>query len=109
MARRQTDRNSWPRNSWDAGVAARRSCWRPEKDNPALIADPLRNNNFNFKQQDPMGYAAPLGAHIRRMNPRDTAANMNRRRMIRRGATCSPPLARRRARRRQRSAALQRS
>ena len=28
----------------------------------------------------------------RRMNPRDTAANMNRRRMIRRGATYGPPL-----------------
>ena len=34
----------------------------------------------------------PLGSHIRRMNPRDTAANMNRRRMIRRGATYGPPL-----------------
>jgi deferrochelatase/peroxidase EfeB len=27
-----------------------------------------------------MGYAVPLGAHIRRMNPRDTAANIQRRR-----------------------------
>jgi deferrochelatase/peroxidase EfeB len=36
---------------------------------------------------DPFGYAVPLGSHMRRMNPRDTAANMNRRRMIRRGAT----------------------
>jgi deferrochelatase/peroxidase EfeB len=64
----------------------------PDKDDPALGADPLRNNNFNFKHQDPLGYAVPLGAHIRRMNPRDTAANMNRRRMIRRGATYGPPL-----------------
>jgi deferrochelatase/peroxidase EfeB len=59
----------------------------PNKDDPALGADPQRNNNFNYKQDDPQGYAVPLGAHIRRMNPRDTAANMNRRRMIRRGAT----------------------
>ncbi len=59
----------------------------PEKDDPALGADPQRNNNFNYKEMDPFGYAVPLGAHIRRMNPRDTAANMNRRRIIRRGAT----------------------
>jgi Dyp-type peroxidase family len=64
----------------------------PDKDDPALGADPLRNNNFNYKHQDLQGYAAPLGSHIRRMNPRDTAANMNRRRMIRRGATYGPPL-----------------
>jgi Dyp-type peroxidase family len=59
----------------------------PDKDNPALGADPHRNNDFNYKQMDPHGYAVPLGSHIRRMNPRDTAANMNRRRMIRRGGT----------------------
>ena len=41
---------------------------------------------------DPQGYAVPLGSHARRMNPRDTAANMNRRRMIRRGGTYGPPL-----------------
>jgi hypothetical protein len=41
---------------------------------------------------DPHGYAVPLGAHIRRLNPRDTAVNMNRRRMIRRGATYGPHL-----------------
>jgi Dyp-type peroxidase family len=59
----------------------------PDKDDPALGADPNRNNNFNYKHDDPQGYAVPLGSHMRRMNPRDTAANMNRRRMIRRGAT----------------------
>lgn len=59
----------------------------PEKDDPALGADPQRNNDFNYKHEDPHGYAVPLGSHMRRMNPRDTAANMNRRRMIRRGAT----------------------
>jgi Dyp-type peroxidase family len=64
----------------------------PDKDDPALGADPQRHNDFNYKQQDPVGYAVPLGSHIRRMNPRDTAANMNRRRMIRRGATYGPPL-----------------
>jgi len=64
----------------------------PEKDDPALAADPQRNNNFNYAKMDPFGYAIPLGAHIRRMNPRDTAVNMQRRRMIRRGATYGPAL-----------------
>lgn len=59
----------------------------PDKDDPTLGADASRNNAFNYKEMDPHGYAVPLGSHIRRMNPRDTAANMNRRRMIRRGAT----------------------
>jgi len=59
----------------------------PDKDDPELGADPQRNNNFNYLNEDPHGYAVPLGTHIRRMNPRDTAANMNRRRMMRRGAT----------------------
>lgn len=64
----------------------------PEKDDPALGADPQRNNDFGYAQQDPQGYAVPLGSHIRRMNPRDTAHNMNRRRMIRRGGTYGPAL-----------------
>ena len=41
----------------------------PEKDDPALGADYQRNNNFNYAKMDPQGYAVPLGAHIRRMNP----------------------------------------
>ena len=64
----------------------------PDKDDPTLGADPQRNNDFNYKQMDPHGYAVPLGSHTRRMNPRDTAHNMNRRRMIRRGATYGPQL-----------------
>ena len=64
----------------------------PDKDDPALGADSQRNNNFNYKHDDPQGYAVPLGSHMRRMNPRDTAVNMNRRRMIRRGATYGPHL-----------------
>src|SRR5688500_7789813 len=64
----------------------------PNADDAALGADMQRNNDFNYKEMDPHGYAVPLGAHIRRMNPRDTAANMNRRRMLRRGATYGPAL-----------------
>jgi deferrochelatase/peroxidase EfeB len=59
----------------------------PEHDDPEMGADPMRNNDFNYKEMDPFGYACPLGSHARRLNPRDTAVNMNRRRMIRRGAT----------------------
>ena len=64
----------------------------PDKDDPALAADPQRNNDFNYAKMDPHGYAVPLGAHIRRMNPRDTAVNMQRRKMIRRGGTYGPLL-----------------
>src|SRR2546430_17028685 len=77
-----------------------RSRWRsgaplvlaPDKDDPKLGADSQRSNDFNYAKMDPHGYGCPLGAHIRRMNPRDTAANMNRRKMIRRGGTYGPPL-----------------
>ncbi|MFI7667070.1 Dyp-type peroxidase [Nocardia sp. NPDC049526] len=64
----------------------------PDRDDPALGADPMRNNDFDYKEMDPHGYAVPVGAHARRLNPRGTAVNMNRRRMIRRGATYGPAL-----------------
>ena len=64
----------------------------PDADDPELGADPQRNNDFDYKEMDPLGYACPLGSHARRLNPRDTAHNMNRRRMIRRGATYVPAL-----------------
>ncbi|KUI24729.1 peroxidase [Mycobacterium sp. IS-1742] len=64
----------------------------PDRDDPELGADPLRNNDFDYKTMDPHGYACPLGSHARRLNPRDTAHNMNRHRMIRRGATYGPAL-----------------
>lgn len=64
----------------------------PEHDDPELGADPMRNNDFDYKHMDPFGYACPLGSHARRLNPRDTGHYMNRRRMIRRGATYGPAL-----------------
>jgi deferrochelatase/peroxidase EfeB len=64
----------------------------PESDDPELAADMQRNNDFNYRVMDPYGYACPVGAHIRRMNPRDAAPNVQRRRMIRRGGTYGPPL-----------------
>ena len=64
----------------------------PDKDDPELAGDLKRTNDFDYGKMDPHGYGCPLGAHIRRMNPRDTAANMNRRKIIRRGGTYGPPL-----------------
>jgi Dyp-type peroxidase family len=65
----------------------------PEKDDPSIADDPQRNNNFNYAEMDPHGYAVPLGSHIRRMNPRDTTVgNLQRRKIIRRGATYGPAL-----------------
>lgn len=64
----------------------------PERDDPEIASDQNRSNNFNYGDMDPVGYACPLGAHIRRMNPRDTAENIRRRRMIRRGGTYGPAL-----------------
>ncbi|HEY1270612.1 MAG TPA: peroxidase [Terriglobales bacterium] len=64
----------------------------PTKDDPELGADMQRTNDFDYGKMDPLGYACPVGSHIRRMNPRDTAENMQRRRMIRRGGTYGPPL-----------------
>ncbi len=33
----------------------------PDKDDPELGADPQRNNDFNYKEVDPHGYALPVG------------------------------------------------
>lgn len=64
----------------------------PDKDDPALGANLQRNNDYDYGKMDPYGYACPLGAHVRRMNPRDTAHHMERRKMIRRGGTYGPHL-----------------
>ena len=66
----------------------------PDVDNPALGADPQRNNDFNYAN-DPRGRQVPLGSHIRRMNPRDTElarlTDVNLHRLIRRGTTYGAP------------------
>jgi deferrochelatase/peroxidase EfeB len=64
----------------------------PQKDDPVLGADLQRTNDFNYGTMDPYGYGCPVGAHIRRMNPRDTAPNMQQHKMIRRGGTYGPLL-----------------
>ena len=66
----------------------------PDVDDPALGADPQRNNNFDYAR-DPHGRQIPFGSHIRRMNPRDTKltrlTDVNIHRVIRRGTTYGPP------------------
>lgn len=62
-----------------------------DRASPGSTPDP--RNDFSFAQEDPQGLACPLGAHIRRANPRDgldladpEAWNTaNRHRIIRRG------------------------
>jgi Dyp-type peroxidase family len=66
----------------------------PNDDDPALGADPRRNNDFTYAA-DPRGRQVPLGAHMRRMNPRDTKmailADVNVHRIIRRSTTYGVP------------------
>lgn len=64
----------------------------PDRDDPELGRDLQRTNDFDYRTHDPHGYGCPVGAHIRRMNPRGMGDNMNRRMMIRRGGTYGPPL-----------------
>jgi Dyp-type peroxidase family len=68
----------------------------PDRDDPALGEDEQRNNNFRYFDHDPKGLICPLGAHTRRMNPRDSLKNevvdVNIHRMIRRGTNYGPIL-----------------
>src|SRR3954463_5039707 len=66
----------------------------PFHDDPELGADPQRNNDFLFRDDDPDGFKTPCGSHIRRTNPRDAKiAGMARiHRMIRRGTAYGPML-----------------
>jgi deferrochelatase/peroxidase EfeB len=66
----------------------------PTKDDAALGEDPQRNNDFTYAN-DPQGKQAPLGCHMRRMNPRDTKmpvlTDVNIHRIIRRSTTYGAP------------------
>jgi Dyp-type peroxidase family len=66
----------------------------PLHDNPELGADPRRNNDFLYEEDDPAGLKTPGGSHIRRTNPRDASVAGFARihRMIRRGTAYGPPL-----------------
>jgi Dyp-type peroxidase family len=68
----------------------------PEKDDLAIAADPERRNNFSYAGDDE-GLRCPIGAHLRRSNPRATplkrATAVRRHRLIRRGVEYGPHLA----------------
>jgi Dyp-type peroxidase family len=67
----------------------------PDRPDPALAGDAARNNAFDYAD-DPHGLRCPIGAHVRRMNPRRSmpfdGKLVNRHRMIRRGITYGDPL-----------------
>jgi Dyp-type peroxidase family len=67
----------------------------PERADPALAADAARNNAFSYAD-DPDGRRCPVGAHIRRANPRESlpfhGALVNRHRLVRRGIPYGTPL-----------------
>jgi Dyp-type peroxidase family len=68
----------------------------PERPEPELAADAERINDFSYAR-DSEGLRCPIGAHIRRANPRDAEGFWdgrltNRHRLIRRGRPYGPPL-----------------
>ncbi len=70
---------------WRDGTPLERSPHRPD---PVIVADNSENTNFTYGD-DAAGTRCPIGAHIRRVNPRDAAGFngglTNRRRIMRRG------------------------
>jgi Dyp-type peroxidase family len=68
----------------------------PDKDDPAIAADPRRRNDFTYAG-DEQGLRCPLGSHLRRSNPRATplkrATAVQRHRLLRRGVEYGPHLA----------------
>jgi Dyp-type peroxidase family len=77
---------------WRDGTPLDRSPHRPD---PGIVADPRQNNAFDYGK-DPAGLRCPVGAHVRRMNPRRSlpfdGKLVNRHRIIRRGITYGDPL-----------------
>lgn len=67
----------------------------PEHPDPAIVADGNRNNAFSYAG-DSDGLRCPVGAHVRRSNPRDSlpfeGRLVNRHRLIRRGIPYGDPL-----------------
>jgi Dyp-type peroxidase family len=66
----------------------------PFHDDPEIGADPQRNNDFLYEEDDPAGFKTPGGSHIRRTNPRDAsiAGLAKIHRMMRRGTAYGPLL-----------------
>jgi Dyp-type peroxidase family len=78
---------------WRDGTPIERS---PDTWDSSLGADPHRNNDFVYGD-DLEGFRCPVGAHIRRANPRDAIGfkhkMVHRHRLIRRGVPYGQPLA----------------
>lgn len=78
---------------WRSGAPLVRA---PHRDDPDLGAD----NSFGYADVDPHGHRCPLGAHIRRSNPRDALGSdrrralelANRHRIMRRSRVYGPAL-----------------
>jgi Dyp-type peroxidase family len=69
----------------------------PDRPDPAISGDPQRVNNFGY-EDDPEGLRCPVGAHVRRSNPRDAKGFFsgrltNRHRIVRRGRSYGEALA----------------
>ena len=68
----------------------------PDRPDASVAADPAAINDFSYAR-DGDGLRCPLGAHIRRANPRDAPGFWggrlsNRHRIVRRGRPYGPPL-----------------
>ncbi len=79
---------------WQSGAPLTLS---PDRDDPELGADPRRNNDFLYHDDDLRGFRCPAGSHARRMHPRDAfkdeqGIDVRLHRMIRRGTTYGPLL-----------------
>ena len=76
---------------WPSGAPLALS---PEQDDPELGEDPRRNNAFQYQADDPRGLKCPLGAHARRMHPRDATivGVVPLHRIIRRSTSFGPML-----------------
>jgi len=78
---------------WADGTAVAMEPRRPQQRSVTGLWD---TNDFRYSD-DPVGNACPVGAHIRRTNPRDGlsggSARTRRHRIVRRGMPYGPPLA----------------
>ena len=91
-------RSCWPPSSSGAGPAARRWPWPPSATTPSW-APTRRATTPSCTATTRAACKCPLGAHARRMNPRDSVVTGEVRlhRMIRRGTSYGPTLPARRA------------
>ena len=78
---------------WKSGAPVQLA---PLMDDPALAADPQRNNNFNYTEGDGLNSQdrCPFSAHVRKTNPRDdlglTSPGLLNHLMVRQGIPYGP-------------------